>query len=131
MTEKKVAKKRVTKKTARPAKAKSVFERMEDTVLGQPIRIANRTFLASLGVVATVQSEFEKFQTDFEKTFDRLVKDGEKARDRYRREFRGLRKDVKEFGEDVREYGEEMVVDIVEDVVEAKDKVVENLKSAA
>jgi hypothetical protein len=131
MTEKKVAKKRVTKKTARPKKVKSIFERMEDTVLGQPIRIVNRTFLASLGVVATVQNEFEKFQTDFEKTFDRLVKDGEKARDRYRREFRGFRKDVREFGEDVREYGEDMVEDIVEDVVEAKDKVVENLKSAA
>jgi hypothetical protein len=128
---KKVVKKRVTKKTARPRKAKSVFDRMEDTLIGQPIRIANRTFLASLGVVATVQSEIEKFQTDFEKTFDRLVKDGEKVRNRYRREFRGFTKDVKEFGEDVRVYSEDRVVGIVEDVVEAKDKVVENLKSAA
>lgn len=131
MTEKKVAKKRVTKTTARPRKAKSIFERMEDTVLGQPIRIVNKAFLASLGVVATVQSEIEKFQTDFEKTFDRLVKDGEKVRNRYRKEFKGFRKDVKEFGEDVREYSEDRVVGIVEDVVEAKDKVVENLKSAA
>lgn len=130
MTEKKVAKKRVTKKTARPKKVESIFDRMEDTVLGQPIKIVNRTFLASLGVVATMQTEFEKFQSEFEKTFDRLVKDGEKARARYRREFKGMRKDVREFSEDVREYGEDLVEDIVEDVVEAKDKVVETLKAA-
>lgn len=130
MTEKKVAKKRVTKKTARPKKVESIFDRMEDTVLGQPIKIVNRTFLASLGVVATMQTEIEKFQSEFEKTFNKLVKDGEKARDRYRREFRGFRKDAREFREDVREYGEDLVEDIVEDVVEAKDKVVETLKAA-
>lgn len=130
MTEKKVAKKRVTKKTARPKKVESIFDRMEDTVLGQPIKIVNRTFLASLGVVATMQTEIEKFQSEFEKTFNKLVKDGEKARDRYRREFRGFRKDAREFREDVREYGEDLVEDIVEDVVDAKDKVVETLKAA-
>ena len=126
-----MTKKKVTKRTARSKKAKSVFDRLETSVVGAPIKVANRTFLASLGVVATMQTELTKFQSDFEKTFEKLVKDGEKARAKYRREFKGFRKDVKNFGEDVREYGEELVVDIVEEVVEAKDKVVENLRSAA
>jgi len=130
-----MAKKKMTKKTARPKKAKSVFDRLEDSIVGTPIKVANKTFLASLGVVATVQTELTKLQSDFEKTFEKtfekLVKDGEKARARYRREFKGFKKDVKGFGADVREYGEELVVDVVEEVVEAKDKVVENLRSAA
>ena len=117
MTEKKVAKR---KKVTRKAKPKSVFDMLEDSVVGTPIKIANRTFLASLGLVSTMQTEFTKFQTDFEKKFEKLVKDGEKARDRYRKEFMGFREDVRDFGED-----------IVEDVVEVKDRVVENVKSAA
>ena len=127
MTEKKVTK----RSSARTKKAKSVFDRLEDSFVGTPVKVANRTFLASLGVVATVQTELTKFQSDFEKKFEKLVKDGEKARNRYRKEFKGFKKDAKEFREDVREYGEDLVEDIVEEVVEAKDKVVENLKSAA
>jgi len=119
MAQKKVTKKRVTKKKVAPKKEKTVFEMLEDSVVGRPIKIANRTFLASLGLVSTMQTEFTKFQTDFEKRFDQLVKDGEKARDRYRREFKAFRKDVEDFGED-----------IVEDVVEAKDKIVENVRAA-
>ncbi|MDH3274908.1 MAG: hypothetical protein OEM64_14410 [Gammaproteobacteria bacterium] len=115
MTEKKV-----TKKRAAPKKAKTVFETLEDSVVGTPIKIANRTFLASLGLVSTMQTEFEKFQTDFEKTFEKLVKDGEKARDRYRKQIKGFREDAKDFGEDV-----------VEEVVEVKDRIVENVSSVA
>ena len=116
MTEKKVTKRKVTPKKA---KQKSVFEMLEDSVVGTPIKIANRTFLASLGIVSTMQIEFEKFQADFEKKFDQLVKDGEKARNRYRRTFRNFREDVKDLGEDV-----------VEDVVEVKDRIVENVTAA-
>jgi len=117
MTEKKVTKrKRVTKK----AKTKSVFEMLEGSVVGKPIKIANRTFLASLGLVSTMQTEFTRFQTDFEKTFEKLVKDGEKARNRYRKDFKMFREDVKDYGEDV-----------IEDVVEVKDRVIENVKSVA
>ena len=114
MTEKKV-----TKRKAAPKKAKSVFEMLEESVVGTPIKIVNRTFLASLGLVSTMQTEFTKFQSDFEKTFDKLVKDGEKARDRYRAGFKTFREDVKDFGEEV-----------VDEVVEVKDRVVENVKSA-
>ena len=116
MTEKKVTKR---KAAPRKAKQKSVFEMLEDSVVGRPIKIANRTFLASLGLVSTMQTEFEKFQADFEKTFDRLVKDGEKARDRYRKTFKNFREDVKDLGEDV-----------VEEVVEVKDRIVENVSAA-
>lgn len=123
MTQKKVTKR---KKVARKAQPKSVFERLESGVFGTPIKIANRTFLASLGVVSTVQTEITKFQADFEKTFEKLVKDGEKARARYRAGFKDFREDVKDFGEDVKDLGE----DIVEDVVEAKDRVVERVESA-
>ena len=116
MTEKKVTKRKTVAKKAKP---KTVFDMLEDSFVGTPIRVANRTFLASLGLVSTMQTEFTKFQSDLEKTFEKLVKDGEKARDRYRKGFEDFREDVKDFGEDV-----------VEEVVEAKDRVVENVKSA-
>jgi hypothetical protein len=116
MTEKKVTKRKTVAKKAKP---KTVFDMLEDSFVGTPIRVANRTFLASLGLVSTMQTEFTKFQSDLEKTFEKLVKDGEKARDRYRKDFKDFREDVKDFGEDV-----------VEEVVEAKDRVVENVKSA-
>jgi hypothetical protein len=78
MTTKKRA---TTKKTAaKKAPQKSVFEKLVDSPVGTPIRIANKTFLASLGLISTIQTEFDKYQADFEKKFDQLVKDGEKAR---------------------------------------------------
>ena len=126
-----MTKKKVTKKRARTKKAKSVFDQLENSFVGTPIKVANKTFLASLGVVATMQTELTKFQSDFEKafekTFEKLVKDGEKVRNRYRAEFKGFKKDVRDFSEDVKEYGE----DLVEDVVEVKDKAVENIRSIA
>jgi hypothetical protein len=122
--------KKVTRKKAAPKKAPTVLETLETTFVGKPIQIANRTFLASLGLVATVQTEIGKFQADFEKTFEKLVKDGEKARDRYRKGWMEVREDVKEFGEDVKDYGEDLVEDVVEEVVEAKERVAERFESA-
>ena len=118
--------KKVTKKRAPAKKAtqKSLFDRLEDSPVGTPIRIANRTFLASLGVISTIQTEFEKFQTDFGKRFDKLVKDGEKARTRYRKQFKEFRKDVAEEIDDA-------VEDVKEDMTEFKDKIVENVSAAA
>ena len=115
-----MTKKKVTKRKAAPkrAKQKSLFDMLEDNFVRAPIKVANRTFLASLGLVSTMQTEFEKFQVDFEKKFDQLVKDGEKARERYRKGFRRVREDVKDFGEEV-----------VDEVVEAKDRIVENVSS--
>ncbi|MBT8092943.1 MAG: phasin family protein [Gammaproteobacteria bacterium] len=123
--------KKVTRKKAAPKKAPTMLENLESTFVGKPIQIANRTFLASLGLVATVQNEFTKFQADFEKTYEKLVKDGEKARDRYRKNFVEARKDVKEFGEDVREAGEDLVRDVVDEATDIKDRVVERFETAA
>ena len=82
MTEKKVAKKRVaTRKKAE----KSVFEMLEDSMIGQPFVIANKVFLASLGLISTIQTEVSD-------KFDELVKDGEKARDKYQASFRKFQK---------------------------------------
>jgi hypothetical protein len=87
MTEKKVAKKRVAKKrvATRKKPEKSVFEMLEDSMIGQPFVIANKVFLASLGLVSTIQTEVSD-------KFDELVKDGEKARDKYQASFRKFQK---------------------------------------
>jgi len=127
MTDKKVTKR---KTATRKAKPKSVFEMLEDSVVGKPIKVANRTFLASLGLVSTMQTEFTKFQTDFEKKFEKLVKDGEKARNRYRKEFKGFREDVKDFGEDIVDDVKDFGEDFVDDVVEVKGRVVKNVRAA-
>ena len=119
------AKKATVKKTrAKKAPPKTLFERLESGPVGTPIRIANRTFLASLGLFSTIQTEFGKFQTDFEKRFDRLVKDGEKARNRYRKQFMDFRKGV---AEEI----DETIEDVTEDVTEFKDRVVERVSATA
>ena len=120
MTEKKVTKR---KRVAKKAQPKSVFDRLESSVVGKPIKIANRTFLASLGLVSTMQTEFTKFQSDFEKTFEKLVKDGEKARKRYRagiKDFReDLRDDVKDLRDDVKDkYGPDVMCQFLLDFID-------------
>ncbi|MDH3531871.1 MAG: phasin family protein [Gammaproteobacteria bacterium] len=62
-------KKAVTKK----AKARTIADRFEGTIIEQPIVIANKTFLASLGLASQVQA-------DFDAKFEALAKDGEKVR---------------------------------------------------
>jgi polyhydroxyalkanoate synthesis regulator phasin len=54
-------------------------------MIGQPFIIANKVFLASLGLISTIQSEASD-------KFDELVKDGEKARDKYQASFRKFQK---------------------------------------
>ena len=78
MTAKKVAKKKVA---TRKKPEKSVFEMLEDSVIAQPFIIANKVFLASLGLISTIQTEAGN-------KFDELVKDGEKARDKYQASFK-------------------------------------------
>lgn len=122
MSAKKVTKRKTTaRKKAQP---KTVFDRLEDGVFGPQIEIANKTFLASLGLISTIQTEFVKFQDDFGKTYDRLVKDGKKARDGYMKSF-------KEFRTDVEEEVKETVDEVVDDVTELKDRIVENVSAAA
>jgi len=84
MTEKKVAKKKVA---TRKKPDKSLFEMLEDSMIGQPFVIANKVFLASLGLVSTVQTEVGN-------KFDELVKDGEVARDKYQASFKKFQKSL-------------------------------------
>jgi hypothetical protein len=112
--------KTVSKKTTTANEPKSVLKMLEESA---PIRVVNRTFLASLGLVSTVQTELGKAQVEFGKTFERLVKDGEKTRDKLKKSFINVRKDV---ATEV-----DVVVDeVVEDVVEAKERVVERVRAA-
>jgi len=84
MAEKKVAKKKVA---TRKKPDKSVFEMLEDSMIGQPFVIANKVFLASLGLVSTIQTEVGN-------KFDELVKDGEVARDKYQASFKKFQKSL-------------------------------------
>ena len=122
MSAKKVTKRKTTARKKAPQK--SVFDRLEDGVFGTPIKVANKTFLASLGLFSTIQTEFVKFQKDFGKTYDRLVKDGEKARKSYQKTFSEFRKDVRGEVEDT-------VGEVVEDLTDLKDRIVDNVSAAA
>ena len=92
-----------TKKVTRKQAPKSLFERLDESVFGAPIRIANRTFLAGLGVIATIQDELGTAQTEWDKRFTKLVKEGEKTRDRIEHDFADFRKDVEDQFTSVRE----------------------------
>ena len=76
-----------TKTAVKKTRAPSFYEKIEGTMIGQPIVIANKAFLASLGLVATVSS-------DFVKRVDELAKDGEVVRDEYQASLEKFRGDV-------------------------------------
>jgi len=68
-----------TKKTrSTESRIQAIVDRFEGTIVERPIIIANKTFLAGLGLASQVQS-------DFEAKFEELAKNGEKVR----REARG------------------------------------------
>jgi polyhydroxyalkanoate synthesis regulator phasin len=60
-----------TRKTA--ARSRSIVDRFEGTIVERPITIANKTFLAGIGLASKVQS-------DFDAKFEELAKNGEKVR---------------------------------------------------
>lgn len=88
-----------TKKTrTTESLAQSIVDRFEGTIIERPIIIANKTFLAGLGLASQVQS-------DFDAKFEELAKEGAKVRkqgrssldsmsDRVRKEFEAKRKEV-------------------------------------
>jgi polyhydroxyalkanoate synthesis regulator phasin len=78
MTAKTAAKKRTAPET--------MVDRLEDAV-SQPIAIANKAFLASIGLVT-------QFQTDFDSKYDKLAKDGKVVRDRYEATLQHIRKKI-------------------------------------
>lgn len=91
-------------KSRRATSRKATVSKIEKSVVGRPIVIANKTFLAGLGLVATVQSEFGS-------AFAKLASDGEKVRDQYESSITSWRKDV------------------VKQVKAAQKRVVKNVKS--
>jgi hypothetical protein len=91
------AKKIAAKKTA---PAKTVFETFEEL---PPVKLANKTFMASLGVFAFVQKEIDKRVVEFDKKFSQYAKDGEKLFDHWEDKAEGFRKDVEKRVDDVRD----------------------------
>jgi len=76
----------MTTATTRKTPEKSLFETLQESPVGRPFIIVNKVFLASLGLVATIQ-------TGFSSKFDEFVKDGEVVRDKYQESFTKLRQD--------------------------------------
>lgn len=62
------------------AQAKSIVDRFEGTIVERPIIIANKAFLAGLGLASQAQS-------DFDAKFEALAKDGEKVRNQAQDSF--------------------------------------------
>ena len=85
------ARKPVAKKAA---PSKSVYQQFEDSVFAVPFKLANKTFMASLGVFSYVQQEFDKQYKAFDRQFTKYAKDGEKVFDRMEDRVEDLRKDV-------------------------------------
>ena len=68
--------------------AKTTYvERFKDTFVEQPIEVANKTFLAGLGLA-------KQFQSGFEAKFEELAKDGAAVRNQAQKSATGVRDDV-------------------------------------
>jgi polyhydroxyalkanoate synthesis regulator phasin len=65
------------------SQAKSIVDRFEGTIIEQPIIVANKAFLAGLGLASQVQS-------DFDAKFEELAKDGVKVRKEAENSFESL-----------------------------------------
>jgi hypothetical protein len=102
-----------TTKARKPAPQQTVFSRIEDSVIAVPFKAANKTFMASIGLLSFVQKEIDKQYREFDKKFSKYAKDGEKVLDGWEDRVEYLRKDV------------EKKVD------EARDRVKSTFKSAA
>src|SRR5210317_15453 len=78
---KKVQAKQPAVKTApirKVAPAKTAMKAFENSVFAMPLKVANKTFMASLGIFSYVQQELDKQYQEFDKRFTKYAKDGEK-----------------------------------------------------
>ena len=71
-----------------------MYEQIENSVFAVPVKLANKTFMASLGVFSYVQQEFDKQYKAFDRQFTKYAKDGEKVFDRWEDRVEDFRKDV-------------------------------------
>ena len=98
----KPAAKKAAPKKAAPKKSvarkvapqKTAFEQFENSVFAIPFKVANKTFMAGLGVAAFVGGELDKQYKEFDKRFTKYAKDGEKVFDKFEGRVEGIRKDV-------------------------------------
>ncbi len=93
------------------AQAQSIVDRFEGTIVEQPIIVANKAFLAGLGLASQVQS-------DFDAKFEALAKDGEKVRNQAQNSLDSLSnrvlKQVKETRKQVSKRAESAVKTVLE-----------------
>lgn len=103
--------KKVTRKKAAPKQ--TMYDKLENSFIAVPFKVANKTFLASLGLFSVVQKELTK-------KIDEYAKDGEKVRDDFTASFKGFRKEIKK-----------EVQDVVEEAKDVKDTIRDTFDKAA
>lgn len=100
-----------TKTRKSGSKAKSFADRFEGTIIERPIVIANKTFLAGLGLASQVQA-------DFDAKFEELAKDGAKVRNQARGTIDSLgdriAKQVRTTGKEVTKRAESAMTTVLE-----------------
>ena len=73
---------------------KTVFGKLENSVIAAPFKVANKTFMASLGLISYVQKGFDRKLNEFEKTFQKYAKEGEKVFGKLEGKVENIRDDV-------------------------------------
>ena len=103
-TRKTTAKKTARKpRTVKIAPKKTMFERFESSPIAFPFKVANKTFMASLGLMVVAQKELDKRYQAFDKKFTQFAKEGEKVFDRWEDRVEDIREDVEDKFEETRE----------------------------
>ena len=90
------------KKAADKTPRKSVLDQFGDTVIVPPLKVASKTFMASLGLLSYMQTEIEKQYKEFDRKFDKYARDGEVVLDQFENRVGDFRKDVEKRVEEVR-----------------------------
>lgn len=89
------------KVNTRSKKSRTIFERLDDSIVAVPFRVADKTFLAGLGLFVVASREFGR-------KFDEYAKDGAVVRTQLKKSFAELRKDLIVIKKDVREVGDDV-----------------------
>jgi hypothetical protein len=104
MAKKALAKKAPAKKApVSKVEKKRVFDLFEDSIVAVPLKAANKTFMASLGILSYVQDEFDKQYREFDKKFTKYARDGEKVFDKLEDRVEDFRKDVEKKVDEARD----------------------------
>jgi hypothetical protein len=88
--------KSMKKTDTRKKASRNLFERLDDSIVAVPFKVANKTFLAGLGLVVVTSREFGR-------RFEEYARDGEAVRKQLRKSFSEIRKDMKVVRKDIKE----------------------------